>query len=65
VQDDTTFKIEVDETGKSYPARITRLGAKVDSASQSLEITAIILGEHTELLSGMSGTAVFNIPGQQ
>jgi membrane fusion protein (multidrug efflux system) len=65
VQDDTTFNIEVDETGKSYPARITRLGAKVDSASQSLEITAVIVGKHTELLSGMSGTAVFNIPGQQ
>ena len=62
VQNDTTFNIKVDETGKSYPARITRLGAKVDPASQSLEITAVIVGEHKELLSGMSGTAVFNIP---
>lgn len=65
VKNDTAFEIAVDETGKTYAARVTRLGARVDPASQSLEITAIINGEHQDLLSGMSGTAIFEIPGQQ
>jgi RND family efflux transporter MFP subunit len=65
VDKDTVFDIVVDETGKTYAARVTRLGARVDPASQSLEITAIIDGEHKELLSGMSGTAIFDIPDQQ
>jgi multidrug resistance efflux pump len=65
VKNDTVFEIAVDETGKTYTARVTRLGARVDSASQSLAITAIINSEHKDLLSGMSGTAIFEIPGKQ
>ncbi|MGD2136826.1 MAG: efflux RND transporter periplasmic adaptor subunit [Gammaproteobacteria bacterium] len=57
-----SFTIAVDETGKSYPARVTRLGARVDAASQSLEITASIDGTHPELLAGMSGVARFDVP---
>lgn len=62
VKNDTVFEIVVDETGKTYTATVTRLGARVDPASQSLEISAIINGEHKDLLSGMSGTALFEIP---
>jgi RND family efflux transporter MFP subunit len=56
------FTIEVDETGKTYEAKVQRLGARVDAASQSLEITAMIDGSHPELLAGMSGVARFNVP---
>ena len=56
------FSIRIDETGKSYPAKVTRLGARVDPASQSLAITARIDGNYTELLAGMSGVARFNVP---
>lgn len=56
------FTIRIDETGKSYPAKVTRLGARVDPASQSLAITARIDGIHPELLAGMSGVARFNVP---
>jgi len=56
------FTIRIDETGKSYPAKVIRLGARVDPASQSLAITARIEGNYTELLAGMSGVARFNVP---
>jgi membrane fusion protein (multidrug efflux system) len=56
------FSILIDETGKSYPAKVTRLGARIDPASQSLAITARIEGEHSELLAGMSGVAHFIVP---
>jgi membrane fusion protein (multidrug efflux system) len=59
---DTAFTIKIDETGKSYTARVIRLGARVDAASQSLEITASIDGTHPELLAGMSGIARFDVP---
>ena len=49
------FRIAVLETGKSYPARITRLGARVDPVSQSLKVAAAIDGRFPELIAGMSG----------
>jgi len=57
-----SFSIMVDETGKTYKAKVQQLGAQVDAASQSLAITATINGSHPELLAGMSGVARFNIP---
>ena len=50
------FQIRIDETNKSYPARITRIGAKIDSVSQTVKIAAVIDGEFPELSPGMSGT---------
>ncbi|MBI9077934.1 MAG: efflux RND transporter periplasmic adaptor subunit [Desulfatibacillum sp.] len=57
------FRVRVDETGKTYPARVTTLGARVDPVSQTLEIRGEIQGAHGELMAGMSGTAVFDDPG--
>jgi multidrug resistance efflux pump len=62
---DTRFTIHIDETGKTYPAHLSIIGARVDAVSQSIEITAEIEGDHPELLAGMSGEARFNIPEQQ
>ena len=56
------FSIRIDETGKTYSASVVRLGARVDAASQSIEITAAIKGKNPELLAGMSGVAFFDIP---
>jgi RND family efflux transporter MFP subunit len=49
------FRIAIDETGKSYPARLTRLGARIDPVSQSLKVGAAIHGRFPELMAGMSG----------
>ena len=59
------FSIKIDETGKTYSASVIRLGARVDAASQSIEITAIIAGENHELLAGMSGVAFFDVPDRK
>jgi RND family efflux transporter MFP subunit len=49
------FQVQIDETGVTYPARITRLGARIDPVSQSLKVAAVIDGRFPELLAGMSG----------
>ncbi len=49
------FQIAVDETGRTYPAKVARLGAKVDPVSQSVKVVGEITGRHAELLAGMSG----------
>lgn len=64
LKQDTEFTVHIDETGQTYPARMTALGARVDAVSQSIEITAVISGTHPELLAGMSGEARFQVPGQ-
>ena len=51
----SNVRIAVDETGRSYPARVLRLGARVDPVSQSIKVVAAIDGRHPELIAGMSG----------
>jgi RND family efflux transporter MFP subunit len=47
--------VAVDETGKSYLAKVSRLGARVDPVSQSIKVIAVIDGRPAELMAGMSG----------
>lgn len=49
------FDVQIDETGKSYPARFIRIGARVDPISQSVKVAAAIHGQFPELVAGMSG----------
>jgi membrane fusion protein (multidrug efflux system) len=56
------FTVQVEDTGKEYPAQILTLGARIDAVSQSIPLVAEITGQHPELLPGMSGKAVFNLP---
>lgn len=56
----TRFAIEIDETGRSYPAVLTAINARVDPASQSVEIEGRVDGRFAELLAGMSGNARFD-----
>lgn len=50
------FQISIDETNKSYPAQVTRIGAKIDSVSQTVKVVAVVDGAFPELSPGMSGT---------
>ncbi|MBF0612143.1 MAG: efflux RND transporter periplasmic adaptor subunit [Magnetococcales bacterium] len=56
------FAVTIDETGKKYPAVVETLGSRIDPASQTFEVWAVLPGQHPELLSGMSGTVQFNRP---
>ncbi len=49
------FQVQIDETRKTYPARFTRIGARVDPVSQSVKVAAAISGRFPELMAGMSG----------
>ncbi|HEX5394092.1 MAG TPA: efflux RND transporter periplasmic adaptor subunit [Rhodocyclaceae bacterium] len=59
------FQVAIDETGKTYPAKIQRIGAKVDPVSQSVKISAVIDGKFNELIAGMSGKVLMAPPGGQ
>ena len=60
----TGFSFDVDETGKSYGAKIVRLGAKIDAVSQTIKITGVFDQRPERVLPGMSGAAHFNLPTQ-
>lgn len=51
----TAFQVRIDETGKSYPAKVQRLAARVDPVSQSVKVNAAIDGRFADLIAGMSG----------
>ncbi|CAA6603812.1 RND family efflux transporter, MFP subunit [Rhodospirillaceae bacterium LM-1] len=56
------FNVQIDETGNRYPARILKIAARVDAASQSIKVTGEISGHYPELLAGMSGIALLKGP---
>jgi RND family efflux transporter MFP subunit len=58
----TGFALRLDETGRDYPVRVERLGARIDPVSQTVKLFGRIEGEHPELLAGMSGTAIIAPP---
>lgn len=56
------FQVKVDETEKSYPAKITRINSKIDAVSQTIKVVAVIDGQFKELSPGMSGVLMINPP---
>ena len=56
------FEVLIDETGRSYPARFIRIGARVDPVSQSVKVAAAIQGRPAELIAGMSGKVLIQPP---
>lgn len=56
------FQVRIDETGKTYPAKVLRIGARVDPVSQSIKLTAVIDGRFNELIAGMSGKVLMTPP---
>ena len=61
----SAFDVQIDETRKSYPARFTRIGARVDPVSQSVKVAAAIYGRFPELMAGMSGKVQISPPDGQ
>lgn len=57
-----TFQVRIDETEKIYPARVTRLGGRVDPVSQSIKVIGEIIGAAPDLMAGMSGRATMTPP---
>lgn len=55
----TPFEVSIDETGKTYSAKVTALNARVDAVAQTVELEGRIDGKPAELLAGMTGTARF------
>lgn len=53
----TSFEVDIDETGKTYPAKVTAINARVDAVSQTVELEAQINSRDPELLTGMTGVA--------
>jgi len=53
------FEIEIEEIGTRYAAKVSVIGARVDHASQLVELYGNFDSEHPELLPGMSGQVVF------
>jgi membrane fusion protein, multidrug efflux system len=54
------FTIAIDETGKSYPAEVARIGAVVDPVSQTVKVIGRLSGDATGVLPGMSGPTSFD-----
>jgi len=62
VRSGSAFQVSIDETGKTYPARVQRIGARVDPVSQSVKLSAVIDGRYGELIAGMSGKVLMSPP---
>lgn len=56
------FQVAIDETGKAYPVKLTRVGARIDPVSQSVKVTGAIGGQFPELAAGMSGKVLLSPP---
>lgn len=53
------FKFLIDETRQSYDGAVTRIGASVDTISQTIKVTARFKDPTIDVLPGMSGSARF------
>lgn len=59
------FQVTIDETGKTYPAKVQRIGARIDPVSQSVKLSAAVAGKFPELIAGMSGRVALVPPTAQ
>ena len=55
-------QVAVDEVKKVYPAKIARVGAKVDAVSHSVKVVAEVKGDYPELIAGMTGRVQMPAP---
>lgn len=55
----TEFQFQMDETQNAYVGVVTRLGAAVDTVSQTIKVFATSATPTSDILPGMSGTAQF------
>jgi membrane fusion protein, multidrug efflux system len=65
IKPNTPFEVKFRESGRSYPARVSKLNSRVEGVSQQLEVEGRFEGNGAGLLPGMVGSAVFSSrPGQ-
>jgi RND family efflux transporter MFP subunit len=57
-----SFAVAIDETGRNYPATLTRVGARIDPVSQTVKVVGVIAGGRSGLLAGMSGRVLLSPP---
>lgn len=57
----TPFEVSINETGRSYPAKVTLINARVDAVAQTIELEARMDKAEPDLLAGMSGIARFKV----
>lgn len=58
------FSIVLDETQTAYPARISRIGARINPVSQSIKVFAEVDCPEGRVVPGMSGRAIFDAPSR-
>ena len=56
------FQFRADASGKTYPAKLVRLGGRIDPTSQSVRAIGEVTGEAPELLPGLIGHAILTPP---
>lgn len=56
------FQVSIDETGKTYPVKLSRVGARIDPVSQSVEVIGVLSSYFPELIAGMSGRVHLSPP---
>lgn len=56
------FQVAIDETVRTYPVKLTRVGARIDPVSQTVKVTGAIGGHFPELSAGMSGKVLLSPP---
>ena len=49
------------ETGRTYPATVALINARVDAVAQTIELEARMVNAEPDLLAGMSGVARFSM----
>lgn len=54
----TPLRVTIDETGMTYNAQVSLVNARIDPVNQTFEMEARVQGPASNLLPGMSGTAV-------
>jgi membrane fusion protein, multidrug efflux system len=60
----TAFQVTIDETRRTYNARVTAINARIDPVSQTVELEGALASRAPDLLAGMSGNAQFTVPRQ-
>lgn len=58
----TAFAFNVDDIGRRYAATIERIGGNFDPVTQTVKVYGELNAPTDELRTGMTGTAIFDIP---
>jgi len=56
------FQVILDETARTYPARLSRIGTRIDPVSQTVKVVGVMEGDFSDLKSGMSGRVLLAPP---